>query len=384
MYSQPSLKSLKIFYSSNDDLAFKSFMDNLILAKQSFHYDIEKPTDIRIVGNQYSNWEKAIIQNLDIEKDTVIVLIIPGQRGKGPLYSSLKKLLITKFPIPSQIILSGTITRGKNLRSIVNKILIQICTKVGGEPWAIDNLPCTNKPTMLCGVETLEKKFGNERKQLIGFTATYNKTFTKYFSLSRFNQKDALKECIDKALDYFKQRNGIFPKHVIVMRDGVTPSRFAAVAESEVTQIKSEIDLKCEDTKLTYILLNKKTNVKIFGINNKSYINSSPGTIVDIDLSSEEKFDFYLISQKPTQGIAAPIYYLIAYDDKGLLASEVQLLIYRLCYLYYNFVGGIKVPAPCQYAHKLAYLVGDKLANGNDIPEADNKFNTMGKGLYYL
>ena len=27
-------------------------------------------------------------------------------------------------------------------------------------------------------------------------------------------------------------------------------------------------------------------------------------------------------------------------------------------YLYYNWPGTVRVPAPCQYAHKLAYLVG--------------------------
>jgi len=101
-------------------------------------------------------------------------------------------------------------------------------------------------------------------------------------------------------------------------------------------------------------------------------------------LGEDDTNDFYLISQKSTQGIATPIYYFTAYDDKGILASQVQLLIYKLCYLYYNFVGGIKVPAPCQYAHKLAYLIGDKLSVGNDIPDPDSRFNEKIKSLYYL
>ena len=43
--------------------------------------------------------------------------------------------------MPSQVVLSNTISRGKNIRSICSKILIQICAKVGGEPWAIERLP---------------------------------------------------------------------------------------------------------------------------------------------------------------------------------------------------------------------------------------------------
>ena len=39
----------------------------------------------------------------------------------------------------------------------------------------------------------------------------------------------------------------------------------------------------------------------------------------------------------------------------------MQLLTYKMCHLYYNWLGTIRVPAPCQYAHKYAYLVGQSL-----------------------
>ena len=143
--------------------------------------------------------------NINIESDTAVILIIPGSRGKGPLYSSIKKFLITKCPIPSQIVLSGTISKGKNLRSIVNKILIQICAKVGGEPWAVDNLPCSNAPTMLCGIDYFSKQ-GKDSKTLLGFAATYNKTFTKYFSLSKTSKEksNAIGQCMEESLDNVK------------------------------------------------------------------------------------------------------------------------------------------------------------------------------------
>ena len=38
---------------------------------------------------------------------------------------------------------------GKGLRSICNKILVQICAKVGGIPWAISEMPFDNFPTVL-------------------------------------------------------------------------------------------------------------------------------------------------------------------------------------------------------------------------------------------
>jgi aubergine-like protein len=82
----------------------------------------------------------------------------------------------------------------------VNKVLIQICAKVGGEPWALDQLPFTNCPTMVCGIDIFR---ATGKKSILGFTATYNRTFTRYISLAKIledgNDKQVLTECIDEA-----------------------------------------------------------------------------------------------------------------------------------------------------------------------------------------
>lgn len=33
---------------------------------------------------------------------------------------------------------------------------------------------------------------------------------------------------------------------------------------------------------------------------------------------------------------------------------ELEHFTFALCHFYYNWAGPIKVPAPCQYAHKIA------------------------------
>ena len=53
----------------------------------------------------------------------------------------------------SQAILTSTINYGKNLRVIVSKIVAQICAKIGGIPWVIDNMPYMDKRTMVCGLD---------------------------------------------------------------------------------------------------------------------------------------------------------------------------------------------------------------------------------------
>ena len=94
------------------------------------------------------------------------------------------------------------------------------------------------------------------------------------------------------------------------------------------------------------------------------------GTIVDNVVTLPERYDFYLISQSVTQGTvnptsynvvkvrsstSPPSFYCTCYvqDTSGLSPEHLQKLTYKLAHLYYNWPGTVRVPAPCQYAHKV-------------------------------
>ena len=53
--------------------------------------------------------------------------------------------------------------------------------KVGGIPWAVDQMPFSEKPTMLIGIDVLhENKM--QKNSFVGFVATVDKDYCKYFS----------------------------------------------------------------------------------------------------------------------------------------------------------------------------------------------------------
>lgn len=125
--------------------------------------------------------------------------------------------------------------------------------------------------------------------------------------------------------------------------------------------------------------------LKLYGLNqNGSIASIQPGTVVDSSIISSDKYEFYLVSQKAMKGIPQATHYFIVYDECNVRPAEIQMLVYKLCYLYYNWTGGVKIPAPCQYARRLAMLVGDKFSKGDIISMPSDKFIKEIKSLYFL
>lgn len=55
-----------------------------------------------------------------------------------------------------------------------------------------------------------------------------------------------------------------------------------------------------------------------------------------------------------TQGCVLPTHFHVSLNESPLTKTDIQQLTYSLCHFYFNWAGPIKVPAPCQYAHKIA------------------------------
>ena len=102
--------------------------------------------------------------------------------------------------------------------------------------------------------------------------------------------------------------------------------------------------------------------------------NPPGGCMIDTIITAGDN-DFYLISQKTNRGTSLPTHYHIVVNDlcdRGLaspqdLRKQVADLSYKMCYLYYNTVGAIKVPAPIHYAHRLSNFIGDNSSHSEKM-----------------
>lgn len=105
-------------------------------------------------------------------------------------------------------------------------------------------------------------------------------------------------------------------------------------------------------------------------------MNPLPGTIADMEVTRRNYYDFYLVPQTANRGTVSPTHYIVLHDNSGLSPDKVQRLSFKMCHMYYNWPGTIKVPAPCQYAHKIAYLVGQNVQM--------EPHDSLSNRLYYL
>ena len=146
----------------------------------------------------------------------MVVLLLPGAKGKTGLYDDVKRFLLSEYSIPSQVVMAQTISKGKNLKSIMTKVAIQMNAKLGGIPWIIDDLPFMDKPTMICGLDVFHST-NLGKKSVLALAASMNNSATTFWSTSVV-QDDVGQEAsnnlckgMTNACEAFKRSNGSYP-----------------------------------------------------------------------------------------------------------------------------------------------------------------------------
>lgn len=115
---------------------------------------------------------------------------------------------------------------------------------------------------------------------------------------------------------------------------------------------------------LLFITVNKMSRMEVYAqgvYEDDSYKNTVSGTVLDFESEvTSSTNEFFLVSQNMKMGMSMPSKYTIVHDTVGASLGDVQLLCYKLCFLYFNVQGPIRVPAPIMYADRLAFLVAEK------------------------
>lgn len=351
-----------LMYVDKDSIQAKAFEDNMLKVCGPTGIRVSSPRHVQLKNDRTETYIASIRKELADRTIQIIVIIFPTLRDDR--YAAVKRVLCSELPTPSQVINSKTLRNDAKNRSIVQKILLQMNCKLGGTLWSI-KIPL--KKTMLCGVDTYH---GSDGTTVGGFVASMNEEFTRWSSRPAIQQKreelvNGLTASMGAALRAYKNFNKEYPDRIILYRDGVGDGQLDFVKQYEIPQFKEAFKAIGDDynPKLTFVVVQKRINTKFFKIvpgktGKDGLANPPPGSILDHTVTSRFLYDFYLVSQHVREGTTTPSHYIVLDDENDFSPDVLQRLTYKLCYLYYNWPGTVRVPAPCQYAHKLADLVG--------------------------
>lgn len=385
LFKSVDIENWVIMYHERDENMAKDLMTNIREISRILRIRFCAPRIVRLTGDSAQAYVNAGKREVT-HTDQMVVILTPGKAQREDRYSACKRLFSCDLPVPCQFIRCGTISNPRKIRSICQKILIQIASKVGGQPWAI-RFPM--KSFMVVGIDVYHDTI-DRKKSCVGFVCSMNQTASSWWSKTFF--QNSLEEIGQKvnanlvlALKKFHALNGFMPQKIIIYRDGVGDGQLEAVLDCEVSQAINAIkfylrdcqDVKTEVPHVSYIVVQKRINAKL-SLREQSgrCSNPLPGTYLDHTITHPEYNDFFLVSQHVNQGTVNPTKYIVLTETGNLKMEHHQKLAYKMTHMYYNWCGTIRVPAPCQYAHKLAYLTGQNIRQ-----EASDRLEDR---LYYL
>ncbi|KAL0126990.1 hypothetical protein PUN28_005374 [Cardiocondyla obscurior] len=376
----PNLERWHILYCPKDETCVRDFLETLKKISKDICMQIHKPQQICLPNDKTETYLKQIRTSISNDVE-MIVIVFPTNRTDR--YSAVKKLCCVQSAVASQVIIAKTISKPPKLKSVTEKIALQINCKLGGALWTL-TMPLRN--CMVCGIDVYHVGTGaGPKKSVAGFVASLDNQLSKWHSricmqASKQELVDMLQVCLISAVNAYQKHNNCTPDRIIIFRDGVGDGDLDYVENYEVKQLLATFSRIAPNYKpqLSVIIVQKRINTRIFikGRGRDDLANPPPGTVIDSCVTRRNYYDFFLVSQNVREGTVTPTHYVVIHDSSNMETDHMQRLTYKLCHLYYNWPGTIRVPAPCQYAHKLVYLVGQNL-----LAEPHQTFSNT---LFYL
>ncbi|KAE8573998.1 Putative Argonaute 3 [Halyomorpha halys] len=339
-----------------------SFIEQMIKIGPQMGIKINKPDIVSIPDDRTDNYIRSLRSSI---KNNIQIVVVIFPLARTDKYSAVKKLCCVEEPIPSQVILARTVRRAGTSKAITLKIALQMNCKLGGTLWAV-NVPL--KYTMVCGLDTYHDP--KRRADSVGaLVSSLNQPLTRWYS-KIYSQSTGLEfvaglqVSMIASLQKYREVNGSYPEQITIFRDGVSDGQLRLCEDYELPQIMNACQRISPEymPKILFVVVQKRINTRLFGVErDKSFSNPMPGTVMDHTITRRYLHDFFLVSQHVSQGTVSPTHYIVVRNTTSMSPDQIQRFTYMLTHLYYNWPGTIRVPAPCQYAHRLAYLIGENI-----------------------
>ena len=378
LYSKVDLKKWAIIYESDDSYA-EDFYDHLVSSFTQHGVTVGEPYWYKMDSKPRLNDFKEAIKDVMENGNTFILFMISKYTAENH-YKKIKEHTDLRAQILTQVTkINPTVFQKKGF---FDKLNYQICSKLGYPLWIVQKpfgLKDSDPLTMIIGADVYHNKGMESVSAVVG---TINPDYSKYCSLSSVQAKrgqeimDNISLMVIECVEEFKATNKKLPKKILFYRDGVGDTMIDLVKTKEIEKIKEELvkNYGKDRPSLTLVMVTKRISDKMFGTSGSSVVNPSSGTILSGHIVKNE-MEFFMVAQKVTQGSSNPTRYQVLLNECEYDQQTLEEITFFQAFNYYGWSGAVKVPAVCQYAHKLAYHVGENY-------KQTNKF--MKLNLYYL
>ena len=354
--SKKDMTSWICFYEKINYNDAETLFKCLSIASKEYGFEIAEPEWIEM--QNYSTARDWIDTADDYFKNGEqsnysFAIFLLGKNSK--VYNELKKHSLCKNGYVSQIVKTKSL-KSKGMMSTCSKILLQINAKLGGISYKTAMEPSIReRKIMVVGVDS-----SHFRKHTgIAMVSTIDDSFADFFNKEQIIQEDKIEQiqfCVssflEEAIPEYEKQNGEKPRNIIIYRQGVSDNIKDAL-KIEIQQIEQVC--KNHSILFYYILVNTKTSFKFFEISGNKYNNPSAGLLITDEVTSRNKFEFFIQPQQVTGGSATPTRFHVAYGNMDF-PEIIPKFTYDLCHIYSNWQGTVRIPNVIKSAEKLSKM----------------------------
>ncbi|CAG2180514.1 unnamed protein product, partial [Oppiella nova] len=290
-----SVNKWHIIYTKRDEGLLQEFLNGLKKVSTPLGVNLLRPSQECLPDDRIGTFVRACQQT--VAPMELVVCIVPNNNKER--YDAIKKIHYCENPMSSQVVVGKTLTKKQGLLSVCTKVVIQMATKLGAEPWVLKIPP---KSIMIVGYDTYHDS--SQKGRSVGaFVCSMNEHMSSWFS--RVAYHDTSEEMsanfainIQEGIKRYFEVNRQFPKRVLIYRDGVGDGMIQHVFEYELKAVQSGLKKmypEGEIPQLAFVIVTKRVNARFFTQEgNTPPDNPIPGTIVDTTVTRACRYDFYL------------------------------------------------------------------------------------------
>ena len=345
------------FYERNNYNDAETLFTCLSKASKAFELDIAEPYWVEMNNNSTAkDWKDTADDYFQEDKDSIYKFAIFLLGKNTRIYNELKKHSLCNNGYVSQIVKAKSL-KSKGMMSTCSKILLQINAKLGGISYkTVIDKPIKERKIMIVGVDSIHfnKRTG------IDIVYTIDDSFADFYNKEQIIEEETIEQiqfCVSSFIEeaipvYAKKNDGEKPKNIIIYRQGVSDNIKDAL-KIEIQQIEQVC--KNHSILFYYILVNTKTTFKFFEKSGNNYFNPSAGLLVADEVTSKNKFEFFIQPQQVTGGSATPTRFHVAYGNMNF-PEIIPKFTYDLCHIYSNWQGTVRIPNVIKAAEKLSKM----------------------------